>query len=71
MALTAHPSWMRLGIAASSRRSSAAQTKSPASRFRFGWVVERIFGWMTSWKRPVRDNDQRLDVSEAMIHVAL
>ena len=27
------------------------------------WVVERTFGWITRWKR--------LDVSEAMIHVAL
>ncbi|MFG1329600.1 IS5 family transposase [Xanthobacter autotrophicus] len=35
------------------------------------WVVERTFGWMTRWKRLVRDYEQRLDVSEAMIHVAL
>lgn len=34
-------------------------------------VVERTFGWMTQWKRLVRDYEQRLDVSEAMIHVAL
>jgi transposase len=34
------------------------------------WVVERTFGWMTRWKRLVRDYEQRLDVSEAMIHVA-
>jgi len=26
---------------------------------------------MTRWKRLVRDYEQRLDVSEAMIHVAL
>ena len=31
------------------------------------WVVERTFGWMTRWKRLVRDYEQRLDVSEAMI----
>lgn len=35
------------------------------------WVVERTFGWMTRWRRLVRDYEQRLDVSEAMIHVAL
>ncbi|GGE22516.1 hypothetical protein GCM10011529_31390 [Polymorphobacter glacialis] len=35
------------------------------------WVVERTFGWMTRWRRLVRDYEQRLDDSEAMIHVAL
>lgn len=35
------------------------------------WVVERTFGWMTRWRRLVRDYEQRLDVSEAMIHVAM
>lgn len=35
------------------------------------WVVERTFGWMTRWKRLVRDYEQRIGVSEAMIHVAL
>jgi putative transposase len=35
------------------------------------WVVERTFGWMTRWRRLVRDYEQRLDVSEAMIHIAL
>jgi hypothetical protein len=34
------------------------------------WVVERTFGWMTRWRRLVRDYEQRLDVSEAMIHVS-
>lgn len=34
------------------------------------WVVERTFGWMTRWKRLVRDYEQRIDVSDAMIHVA-
>ena len=34
------------------------------------WVVERTFGWMTRWRRLVRDYEERLDVSEAMIHVA-
>jgi transposase len=34
------------------------------------WVVERTFGWMTRWRRLVRDYEQRLDVSHAMILVA-
>jgi len=35
------------------------------------WVVERTFGWMMRWRRLVRDYEKRLDVSEAMIHVAM
>lgn len=35
------------------------------------WVVERTFAWLTRWRRLVRDYEQRLDVSEAMIHVAM
>jgi transposase len=35
------------------------------------WVVERSFGWMMRWRRLGRDYEQRLDVSEAMIHVAM
>lgn len=35
------------------------------------WVVERTFAWMTRWRRLVRDYEQRIDVSEAMIHIAL
>ena len=35
------------------------------------WVVERTFGWMTRWRRLVRDYENRIDVSEAMIHVAM
>ena len=35
------------------------------------WMVERIFGWMTGWRRPVRDYEKRLDVSEMMIHLAM
>lgn len=34
-------------------------------------VVERTFGWMVRWRRLVRDYGQRLDVSEAMIHVPM
>jgi putative transposase len=35
------------------------------------WVVERTFGWMTRWRRLVRDYEAPIDVSEAMIHVAM
>lgn len=35
------------------------------------WVVERTFGWMTRWRRLVRDYERRIDVSEAMIDVAM
>ena len=31
--------------------------------------VERSFGWMTRWRRLVRDCEARIDMSEAMIHV--
>lgn len=35
------------------------------------WVVERTFGWMTRWRRLVRDYERRIDVSTAMVHVAM
>ena len=35
------------------------------------WVVERTFALFTRWRRLVRDYEQRLDVSKAMIHVAM
>jgi transposase len=35
------------------------------------WVVERTFGWMTRWRRLVRDCERRIDVSQAMILVAM
>jgi putative transposase len=35
------------------------------------WVVERTLGWLVRWRRLVRDYEQRLDVSEAFIHVAM
>ncbi len=34
-------------------------------------VIERTFAWLTRWRRPVRDYEKRIDVSEAMIHVAM
>jgi hypothetical protein len=34
-------------------------------------VVERSFAWMTRWRRLVRDYEQRIDVSTAMILVAM
>jgi transposase len=35
------------------------------------WVVERSFGWMTRWRRLVRDYERRCDVPEAVIHVSI
>ena len=36
------------------------------------WVVERTFGWMTRWRRPGgATTSSAIDVSEAMIHVAM
>lgn len=35
------------------------------------WVVERSFGWMTRFRRLVRDYECRIDVSEAMIYIAM
>ena len=35
------------------------------------WVVERTFGWMIRWRRLVRDYETRIDVSKAMILVAM
>jgi transposase len=47
------------------RPSKALLTARPRSAH-----VERTFGWMIRWRRLVRDYEKRLDVSEAMIHVA-
>jgi transposase len=35
------------------------------------WVIERSFGWMRRWRRLVRDDEERCDVSQAMIHVGM
>ena len=35
------------------------------------WVVERTFGWIIRWRRLVRDYERRIDVSHAMILVAM
>ena len=35
------------------------------------WVVERTFGWMTRWRRLVRDYEKRTDHSEAFIYIAM
>jgi transposase len=50
------------------RRPDAAKGFEVAPR---RWVVERTFGWMIRWRRLVRDDEKRLDVSEAMVHVAM
>jgi putative transposase len=48
------------------RRTEAAFVVLPRR-----WVVERTFGWMTRHRRLVRDYEARLDVSNAMIDVAM
>jgi len=35
------------------------------------WVVERSFGWLTRYRRLVRDYEARIDVSEAFIYAAM
>jgi len=35
------------------------------------WLVERTFGWLTRWHRLVHDYEARIDISEAMIHLAM
>ena len=35
------------------------------------WGVERTFGWMIRWRRLVRDYEMRIDLSQAMILVAM
>ena len=35
------------------------------------WVVERTFGWMTRWRRLVRDYEVLCDVSGGMTYLAM
>lgn len=35
------------------------------------WVVEGTFGWVTRWRRLLRDHDRRYDVSDAMIYFSM
>jgi transposase len=35
------------------------------------WGVERTFGWIIRWCRLARDYEKRIDVSQAMILVAM
>src|SRR3990170_1089607 len=48
------------------RRTEAAFVVLPRR-----WVVERTFGWMTRYRRLDRDYEARLDVSHAMIDIAM
>jgi len=48
------------------RRTEAAFVVLPRR-----WVVERTFGWMTRYRRLVRDYEARMDVSHAMIDIAM
>jgi putative transposase len=35
------------------------------------WVVERTLGWLMRWRRLVRDYEQRIDVAQNMIYLAM
>jgi transposase len=35
------------------------------------WAVEQTFGWMIRWRKLVRDYERRINVSTAMIHLAI
>jgi putative transposase len=48
------------------RRTEAAFVVLPRR-----WVVERTLGWMTRHRRLVRDYEARIDVSHAMIDIAM
>ncbi len=50
------------------RKLSDQQAFQPLPRWR---MVERTFGWMTRWRRLVREYEKRCDVPEAMIGVAM
>ncbi len=68
--------WLRPRQCGFAHREGKAFRPSPPSGRRFEvlprrWVVERTFGWMTRWRRLVRDYEERIDCSQAMIHVAL
>ena len=53
------------------RRMEGEPGPRPARQMGRRRVVERSFAWMTRWRRLVRDFETRIDVSEAMTHVAL
>lgn len=48
------------------RRTDAGFKVSPRC-----WVVERGFGWLTHYRRRVRDREARIDVSKAFIYAAM
>lgn len=50
------------------RRSDTAKSFEILPRRR---AVERTLGWMIRWRRLVKDYEQRIDVAEAMIHIAM
>lgn len=70
--MTERPRWIRVRCLTSLCRScSAIKTKFACHILPRRWVVERTFSWMIRQRRLVRDYEQRLDVPEAMIHIAL
>jgi transposase len=50
------------------RREESQQGFAPLPK---RWVVERTFGWFSGYRRLTRDYECRLEVSEAMIRLAM
>ena len=64
-------SWTKPPISTSSSKSFAASRSRKVQGSATTLGRERTFGWMTRWRRLVRDYEANIDVSEAMIHLAL
>jgi hypothetical protein len=69
--------WRMLPVHFGAWQTVYAWFRELARRFLFQTIhdvalmLDRTFGWMTRWRRLVRDYEQRIDVSEAMILVAM
>ena len=35
------------------------------------WIVERTFGWLNRYRRLSKDSEERIEVSEAFVYVAM
>ena len=64
--------WTKRPISIS--RSKLYEACKVRSAFKYNqrrWVVKRTFAWLMRYRRLVRDYEQRLDVSEAMLYISL
>jgi transposase len=64
-------SWTRPRCGISCWRSCAGPKEPGFKLLPRRWVAERTFGWMMRWRRLVRDDEKRVDVSGAMVDVAM